>query len=169
MLTIKKSNFLLLLLAVILSTSLFIASCHNGIGKGLGANQVLINIPEDRSGLDKIDHFFNEDSVNLFKANFLRLQGKFEQVGVHVPVSEAFNKRALLSLLKADDCVGIRIYQGAKTSARSGRSELRLVLVGVNSKGNDILIDKSSVLAAKVTAEMGGLEQGQCPNCLVDF
>lgn len=164
MLTIKKSSFLLLLLAVIGFTGLFVASCHNGIGKGPGANQVLITIPEDRSGLDKIDHFFKEDSINLYKSLFLRQQGKFEQVGVHVPVSEAFNKRALLSLLKADDCVGIRIYQGAKNTA-SGKTELRLVLVGVDSKGNDILIDKSSVLAAKVTADLGGLEQGQCPTC----
>ena len=169
MLIIKKSNFILLLLAVAALSSLFVVSCHNGIPKGPGANQVLITIPEDHSGLDKINHFITDDSIKYLRSNFDRQAEKFSSIKVHVPNSEAFNKRALLSLLKADDCVGIRIYQGAKISSKTGQAELRLVLVGVDSKGNDILIDRTSVLAAKVMSDEGGLEQGQCPNCLTDF
>jgi len=165
----KKLNLFLLTVTLICISSLVIVSCHNGIPKTPGANQVLITIPEDQSGLDKINHFIPDDSIKYLRSNFARQAEKFSSIQVHVPNSEAFNKRALLSLLKADDCVGIRIYQGAKISSKTGQAELRLVLVGEDSKGNDILIDRTSVLAAKIMSDMGGLEQGQCPNCLTDF
>lgn len=170
MLTIKKSNFLLILLAAIGLTTLLVVSCNRKVTGVSGRGPVLIDIPKDNSGLDKIDHFIDSSSIQTLKLNFARQQRRFEQLGIHVPVSEAFNKRALLSLLKANDCVGIRIYQGAKTARNNAeRSELRLVLVAVDSKGNEILISRNSVLSAKIVDEVGGMESGQCPSCLADF
>jgi hypothetical protein len=166
---IKKSNLLLLLLAVAAVSSLLVVSCHNKLGQGNDKNRVVIEIPADKSGLDKIDHFINARDIEVYKSIFRGQAEKFNRVNIHVPEAEAFNKRALLSLLKANDCVGIRIYQGAKIGKDGQKAELRLVLVGVDSNGKDILIDRSSALTAQFNAELGGEENGQCPSCLSDF
>ena len=159
MLTIKKSTALLFVLALTCITSLLVVSCNNN-----PPGSVLIEIPKDNSGLDTINHFIPENQIKEYKAAFKTQRDSLTIIypSLLVPESEAFNKRALLSLLKAPDCVGIRIYHGVKTGRKN---EIRLVLVGVDSKGQDILIDKGSVLAAKITDEVGGEENGQCPNC----
>jgi hypothetical protein len=46
--------------------------------------------------------------------------------------AEAFSKEILLKILANDDCQGIRIYHGHE------KGEPRLLLVGMDKKGNDM-------------------------------
>lgn len=48
-------------------------------------------------------------------------------------IAEYFGRSALEDLLSQNSCVGIRIYYGIDSSTKK-----RLVIVGVNSEGNDL-------------------------------
>ncbi len=48
-------------------------------------------------------------------------------------IAEYFGKSALDDLLSQQDCIGIRIYYGIDIEMKK-----KLVIVGVNSEGNDI-------------------------------
>jgi hypothetical protein len=162
--TRKSIVHISVLLTLACTMGLLFTSCNGPDGNG--KDKVVIDIPADSSGLSRIDHFISEASIKTLETTFQRQRDSAGKTpGVFVPESEAFNKRALLSLLQAPGCVGLRIYHGVKTGKRN---ELRLVIVGVDGKGKDILIDKSSFSAAKVNADLGGLEAGQCPPCLTD-
>ena len=50
-----------------------------------------------------------------------------------MPISEAFNKRSLDSLLNQPNCVGMRICFGI-----DDQGQVRLVLYGINDQGKDI-------------------------------
>lgn len=162
MLTIKKSTALLLAATCI--ASFWIASCNNETSS---KDKVTIDIPKDNSGLDTIHHFIPQSLAHEYLTTFkLQQQDSLSQKAkALIPESEAFNKRALLSLLKAPDCVGLRIFHGIKKGANGARDEIRLVIVGVDSKGNDIYIDDSSILSAKVSGSPVAVENGQCPTC----
>jgi len=155
----RPTGFLLLATFALLLTT----SCNNNGAPG--KNSVVIEIPEDHSGLDKIDHFIPEEKIKQYQADFkidVDSLAKYYP-SLLLPEAEAFNKRAILSLLKAPDCVGIRVYHGVKKGGR--RDEVRVILVGVDSNGKDILISKGSVLVARITQDGGGIETGQCPTC----
>ncbi|MEP6746923.1 MAG: hypothetical protein ABJB86_04325 [Bacteroidota bacterium] len=154
---------LLLLLAVTCIASGLIVSCNNANPPG----SVVIEIPKDNSGLDTIHHFIPEALEKEYLSAFKAQQDSFnvKNPSLLIPVAEAFNKPALLSLLKAKDCVGLRIYHGIKKGGRGVKDEIRLVIVGVDSKGNDILIDSGSVLTTKITSDQVAVERGQCPTC----
>jgi hypothetical protein len=74
--------------------------------------------------------------------------------------------------LKDSTNVGIRIYYGLKTGGN--RSEVRLVLVGVNSQGQDLFYlngTEEGKISAKVPPPplSGGVEYGQCtPPCFME-
>ena len=150
-----------ILLAITCFAGLFFTSCNDD---KKNVKSVVIEIPKDNSGLDSIDHFISDETITAYKKDFQNQRDSLKRIlpGFSLPVAEAFNKRSILSLLQAPDCVGIRIYHGVKTGKTK---ELRAIIVGVDSKGNDILIDRSSVIAAKLTSNNGGLEYGQCPTC----
>jgi hypothetical protein len=160
MLTIKKSTTLFLALAITCIASLLVVSCDRG-------KKITIDIPKDNSGLDLIHHFISEKDIEVYKSAFTTQKDSLSRAypSLFFPVSEAFNKKGILSLLKAPDCVGIRIYYGVKPGGQNGeKNELRQIIVGVDSNGKDILIDESSIIA-QAGGNSGGLESGQCPSC----
>jgi hypothetical protein len=133
---------------------------------------VHVPVPKDTSALGKIDHFISVEDINGFRGGFQAQRDSLARQfpGLYFPLSETFNKQALLDLLKDSTNVGIRIYYGVKPG--SNRNEVRLMLVGVNSQGKDIFYERGGSvgkLATQVppTGGVGGVEYGQCdPPCL---
>lgn len=132
---------------------------------------VHIPVPKDTSSLSKIDHFIPVEEINRFRAGFAVQRDTLARQfpGLYFPVSETFNKQALLDLLKDSANVGIRVYYGLRSG--NDRNEVRLILVGVNSEGKDLFYDRggeSGKLAAQASQSggRGGAEYGQCdPPC----
>jgi hypothetical protein len=56
-----------------------------------------------------------------------------------IPDSETFNRTAIDQLLALPGCVGIRIYSGL-----DDESKLHSILVGVNEKGEDLIIPSTT-------------------------
>ena len=161
MVKIKKSiSAAVISMTALFSISLLFFSCGHIVG-------VTIPVPKDTSALGKIDHFIPLDQLEALKKDFLQQQDSVSRgvPGLYIPVSEAFNKAALLELLKDTNNVGIRIYYGVKKG--DNRNEFRLILVGVDQQGKDLYITKGSALATKIGGDTkGGLEFGQCnPPC----
>ena len=88
----------------------------------IGANNL---IPLEKA--KKLTAFFKEERDNLINP------GIYSQDVI--PFSETFDRRAIDQLLALDGCVGIRIYTGLDEEFK-----LRLILVGVNDKGQDLII-----------------------------
>jgi len=154
-------------LALLALAVLLLVSCDRTKEGG-----VHIPVPKDTSDLAQIDHFISVEQINSFRAGFASQRDSLARAvpGLYFPLSETFNKQALLDLLKDSTNVGIRIYYGLKTG--SNRNEVRLVLVGVNSQGRDLFFEKGGQ-AGKIAAQLppgsgkGGAEYGQCdPPCL---
>ena len=154
----KVTTFLMM--AAMFSLGLFIASCNNGEIKS-----VSIPVPRDTSALASINHFIPEATIKVYRGAFKTEQDSLALrfPSLLIPDAEAFNKPALLEILKDPRCVGIRIYHGVKTGGK--RNEIRVIIVGVDSEGKDILISGGSSLATDITQSKGGLEDGQCPSC----
>jgi hypothetical protein len=152
--------------------ALFMNSCRQ---KGT----VVIPVPDDTSALSKINHFIPVEQIKAYESAFniqrdtlLKLQP-----GLSLPQSEAFNKQAILEILKDPACVGVRVSYGVKQTGNS--NEFRLILTGVDAQGNDLYIDgvaspDNTNRAAKApqaiqsgtSSVKGGVEQGQCtPPC----
>jgi hypothetical protein len=160
---ISKPAAISVTLAMVFAAILLFASCNNHNDNPKGS--VVIPVPDDTSALAKINHFIPEDQIKQYRAAF-RTQNdslRLKFPSLLLPDAEAFNKPALLQILKDPRCVGIRIYHGVKTGGN--RNEVRVILVGVDSQGNDILISGGSPVAADVTDTKGGDEHGQCPTC----
>lgn len=158
---ISKPAVCFTLVMVLAITSSILLSCNNNNPRG---SQV-IPVPDDTSALAKINHFIPASQIERYRAAF-RIQNDSLHARFRsflLPDAEAFNKPALLEILKDPRCVGIRIYHGVKTA--DGMNEVRVILVGVDSQGKDILISGGSAIAADVTQTKGGLEYGQCPTC----
>lgn len=152
-----------------LAMALFMNSCSQ---KG----SVVIAVPEDTSALSKINHFIPVDQIKTYQAAFniqrdslLKLQP-----GLSLPQSEAFNKQAILEILKDPACVGVRVSYGVKQTGKS--NEFRLILTGVDAQGNDLYIEgvaspgntnrAAKAPQAGASSGKGGVEQGQCtPPC----
>lgn len=165
MVKIKKAGFLATLLVGTAISSLLVISCNNN---GNNPKEARIPLPVDTSALGKIDHFISMDQMDEFKKDFMIQKDSlsYKQPDLFVPASEAFNKNALLEILKNPECVGIRIYYGVKKGDK--RNEFRLMLVGVNGESKDLYISKSAAGGVgKINGgNMGGLEFGQCnPPC----
>jgi hypothetical protein len=158
MLTLKKSTALFVLLAVAGISSLLVVSCNPNTPpeKDKGT---FIPVPKDSSALAKIDHFIPAATITEFRRAFLG-DSISRDPNLFVTESEGFNKPALLELLKDSTCVGIRIYYGI-TKGNKGK-ELRMIIVGTDSQGKDLLITRGSAASGRVTANDGGLEYGQC-------
>ncbi len=158
---IKKSLSAAVVLTVAFtSISLLFFSCKEAVG-------VTIPLPKDTSALGKIDHFIPLDQLEVLKKDFAVQQDSINRgvPNLYIPTSEAFNKAALLELLKDPNNVGIRIYYGVKKG--DNRNEFRMVLVGVDQQGKDLLITRGSAIASKIGGDTRfGLEFGQCnPPC----
>jgi hypothetical protein len=156
--TICKISFLLLFVAGVFS------SCHTG-------TTVSIPNPEDTSALGKINHFIPVEDIERFKKDFAVQRDSLGMIknGLFIPISEAFNKKILLEILKDEKCVGMRMYYGVKRGDNESRNEIRLILVGVDAQGKDLYITEGGLLSKAATqagGRSGGGEWGQCtPPC----
>jgi len=144
---------------IAIAGTLLVVSCNNP------ADGVFIPVPKDSSALSKIDHFIPESRIKEYRSAFAAendsLRIKFPSL--LLPDAEAFNKPALIEILKDPRTVGIRIYHGVKRGGK--QNEVRVIIVGVDAQGKDVLINKGSAVAAQANSEPGGEEQGQCPTC----
>ena len=157
----KPATPVLFLVTLACLSAVLFASCD-------GPKTVSIPVPVDTSALAKINHFIPETQIReyqaAFKSDYDSLRQRFPSLVI--PDAEAFNKPAVLEILKDPRCVGIRIYHGVKRDEKRGyKDEIRLIIVGVDSQGNEILFTPSGG-AADLTQANGGLQHGQCPNCL---
>jgi hypothetical protein len=172
------------LLFLLLPVVFFMDSCNNDSGG------VVIQVPSDTSALAKIDHFIPLQKIKEYEAAFSRERDSLQKFrpGFSIPFSEAFNKKAIIELLQIPDCVGIRILYGINQKGDS--SNVRLVLVGVNSKGENLYLSEQkqgktttetaradssggqtkSAAAETSGAVQGGEEHGQCnPPCPTNY
>lgn len=153
-------------LSAIIIISVTLISCDQ---KNEGG--VHIPVPKDSSALAKINHFIPVKDIEEFKAAFAVQRDSLSRSNPNlmIPVSETFNKQALINILKDSNNVGVRIYYGIK--AGGNRNEMRLILVGVNAEGKDLYYrsgGEQGKLSAKLPPppEDGGAEYGQCtPPC----
>jgi hypothetical protein len=161
---------------IVLAAMLFMVSCNNNTG-----DQAIIPIPKDTSALGKIDHFIPRGTIDEFEAAFKKQREQLQQLsqGLFIPYSETFNKQSMIALLQIPDCVGLRILYGV--SQKDSTNTIRLMLVGVNSKGENLYLteqkprgtearvatDSAAKMAAPPPGEVqGGEEHGQCyPPC----
>ena len=161
----KKSHFPEPVFLLIVTFSfLSIVSCNEGpSGKG-----EWIPIPPDTSALGKINHFIPREDIDKFRAQYRTDRDTLQQKVPYLffTSSEAFNKPALLEVLKDPRCVGIRIYYGVKSA--DGKGDFRCMIVGVDEQGKDLYIAEGSKIAAQGGGgREGGLEYGQCdPPCV---
>jgi hypothetical protein len=162
---------------IVLAAMLFMVSCNNNTG-----DQAIIPIPKDTSPLAKIDHFIPADQIKAYEDTF-KLQRevlKKLQPGLFIPFSETFNKQSVIDILQLKDCVGMRILYGLTKKGDS--SSVRLILVGVNSKGENLYVTKQKQRSSKVAGQAegalpgtagevdGGEEHGQClPPCPTNY
>ena len=151
-----------ILTSVVIVSFLTVLSCGDKQdGKG-----EWIPVPPDTSALGKIDHFIPVDDIQRYKDQYSRVYDSLESKSkLNFTMSEAFNKPALLEVLKDPRCVGIRIYYGINSV--DGKQGFRLVIVGVDEQGKDLYITRGSTLATQGDGgKTGGLEYGQCnPPC----
>lgn len=152
---------------IVLATAAVLSSCQQKTEGG-----VHIPVPKDSSALGKINHFIPVKDIEQFKSAFAVQRDSLTRMNPNlvIPVSETFNKEALLDILKDSTNVGVRIYYGVKQIGN--RNEVRLMLVGVNAAGKDLYYKnggEAGKLSAKVPPppeEEGGVEYGQCtPPC----
>lgn len=165
-----KATTWILLSAFVLTASVSLISCT-----GTPGDKVCIPTSEDSSALGKKEHFIPVDSINDLRKNFAEYRDTLAKrvPDLYFALSESFNKDHILRILKDPRNVGIRIYYGVlKDTTGKQQNEFRLVLVGVDEKGNDLFIKrpKGPRSAAKEgdagDEKLGGLEYGQCnPPC----
>ncbi|WP_343670415.1 hypothetical protein [Chitinophaga sp.] len=97
-----------------------------------------------------------------------RLPGNYLDSAFNLPNAEMFNRDAIAALLNARGADGIRIYLG-----RDEKGQVRLVLLPVDRKGNDIhttLVSRETALSipgiesATARDDLQAMESGQrCP------
>jgi hypothetical protein len=112
-------------------------------------------IPLERA--KKLTGFYKEERGRLINPSIAKKDV--------IPYSETFDRSAIDLLLKLEGCVGIRIYQGLDEEFK-----LHSIIVGVNEKGEDLIIPDST--EGGEPAEGGGFvveDAVRCPpNCPTD-
>jgi hypothetical protein len=166
----KKSFMTYPRLLIFLMGALLIGSC-NDQPQPPGKDLVCISVPNDTSALGRKNHFIPVMSIDIYKKDFdttrVNLTRAFPDL--MLPNSETFNKASIVEFFKNPKVVGLKFYYGVKPSSDKKKS-LRMMIVGVDSAGNNVYIKgKRSALAAQVDDEDGGVEYGQCtPPCTLD-
>jgi hypothetical protein len=88
------------------------------------------------------------------------MSGKFKGKKM-LPQCETFDRACFDQLLAQDDCTGVRVYFGINDD-----DQVNLVIVGVNSKNEDILPGENEqpiLTGGKVIIEDGTRCPDQCP------
>jgi hypothetical protein len=111
-------------------------------------NVIVIRIPTDTANfstlaknLVALNHLTPKETIDGYKNNFAQFRSPLQLSNPNflIPTGESFNKKDLLTILQQPDCIGIRIYYGAKSSTNTTTS--RLVIVGVGKQGEDLYVD----------------------------
>ena len=163
----KQTSLVISLLVIsLIVTSVLAISCNNKQEDG-----VWIPVPPDTSALGRKKHFIPMADMTKFMEMYKPMRDSMGKCipGLYIPISEAFNKQALIDILKNPKSVGIRIYYGLKPGPKN--NEMRLILVGVDEQGRDLYVQGGTGGAAAQadSHDDGGEEYGQCnPPCNVD-
>ena len=166
MATISKKSLLIhpQLIFVFLG-ALLMGSCND---QPVVKDQVCISVPTDTSALGKKNHFIPVMSIDIFEKDFRATRDSLTRAypELFIPNSETFNKASIVEFFKNPKVVGLKFYYGIKPG-QDKKKALRLMIVGVDSAGNNVYIKgKGSALAAQSGSDDGGLEYGQCnPPC----
>jgi hypothetical protein len=163
---------------ILLMAMVFMVSCNNNTG-----DQAIIPMPKDTSALAKIDHFIPVDQIKAYEDTFRLEREALQKIqpGFFIPFSETFNKQSVIDVLQIKDCVGMRILYGLTKKGDS--SSVRLILVGVNSKGENLYVTKQKQRSNNAANQIkdavpqaaegevdGGEEHGQCrPPCPTSY
>jgi len=162
---LKKSLLTFPQLIIVLMGALLIGSCKD---EGTKPDQVCISVPNDTSELGRKNHFIPVMSIDIYEKDFVATRDSLKTAfpDLFIPNSETFNKASIVEFFKNPKVVGLKFYYGIKPGAEK-RKSLRLMIVGVDSAGNNVYIKgKGSALAAQSGSDDGGLEYGQCsPPC----
>lgn len=144
--------------------ALLIGSCKEQPGNDL----VCISVPNDTSALGRKNHFIPVMSIDIYEKDFVATRDtlSMKYPDLFIPNSETFNKSSIVEFFKDPKVVGLKFYYGIKPGNEKKKA-LRLMIVGVDSAGNNVYIKgKGSPLAAQAGSDDGGLEYGQCsPPC----
>ena len=144
---------------------LLTGSCNN---EPPAKDQVCISVPVDTSDLGKKNHFIPVMSIDIFEKDFRATRDSLTKTypDLFIPNSETFNKASIVEFFKLPQVVGLKFYYGIKPGPEKKKA-LRLMIVGVDSAGNNVYIKgKGNALAAQGGSDDGGLEYGQCtPPC----
>ncbi len=161
--------------------TILLISCNDTAKDG-----VFISTPKDTSLLAKQNHFIPLNQIRAYQASFKSERDSLTKLypGLSIPLSESFNKQAIIKLLQLPDCVGVTVLYG--TNKNGNNKGLRLILVGVNSEGkylylkndtekntatnqatsNDTAAKNLKMLQSLPDDEEGGIEHGNCsPPC----
>ena len=95
------------------------------------AQRPTTNTAFDVRDLEKINHRITPEQAKALTSKYSSDRNSWSKKTM--PLSEAFNKRALDSLLNQPNCVGMRICFGIDPDG-----QVRLVLYGINDQGKDI-------------------------------
>lgn len=161
----KKSLLIYPQLIIVLIGALLFGSCkdHPPV-----KDEVCISVPVDTSELGRKNHFIPLMSIDIFEKDFRATRDSLKRAypDLYIPLSETFNKASIVEFFKLPQVVGLKFYYGIKPGPEKRRA-LRLMIVGVDSAGHDVLIKgHASGLAAQSGSDDGGLEYGQCnPPC----
>ncbi|WP_205508535.1 hypothetical protein [Longitalea arenae] len=144
--------------------AMFSGSCKEDKGKDL----VCISVPEDTSALGRKNHFIPVMSIDIYEKDFRNTRDSLKRSfpDLFIPDSETFNKASIVEFFQNPKVVGLKFYYGIKPGPEKKKA-LRLMIVGVDSAGNNVYIkNKRGALAAQADDDDGGLEYGQCsPPC----
>jgi len=157
-----KSPKILFLPGVMLGIALLFAQCKQVV------NDADQQIPYDKEKA-KIHIISIKDASELastFREGRLQLNRQLKDTAFlnksfNLPIAEAFNRDAIAALLNQKGARGIRIYLG-----EDKKGLIRLVLIAVDEKGNDIIGKNGRVMkyAQDDGGDPFGLESGQrCP------
>jgi hypothetical protein len=158
-----KSPKILLLPGLMLGIALLFAQCKQVVNDT--ADQ---QIPYDKEKA-KIHIISIKDAAELastFREGRLQLNRQLKDTAFlnksfNLPIAEAFNRDAIAALLNQKGARGVRIYLG-----EDKKGLIRLVLIAVDEKGNDIIGKNGRVMkyAQDDGGDPFGLESGQrCP------
>jgi hypothetical protein len=161
-----KSKNIILTIVSLFVISIIFSSCYRDkirLNKERAMQQI---IPIEQAKLFQKNFIVSHERMQKSIPDSLFLNNHF-----NLPNAETFNRDMISLLLNQDGADGIRIYYGEDENGK-----IRLVLLPVDAKGNDIITTLTGTAAIKIpgistaNAQGGGQagESGQaCPPCLI--
>lgn len=112
--------------------------------------------------MDPANHFISLDEAKKMAAEYRKgkeviLNGQYAGKNI-LPTCETFSRQAFDKILENSECASIRIYYGMDEGLK-----IHSIIVGVNSKGEDILTAPDSSIAGDDIIENGTRCPVICP------